>query len=185
YLYRLLVPIYYNQVAHRMTIDSGADLIQRLENYQEKDYLQSTTYFITLHIKHPYTFITHAQLLHTLKCFLDDLIREETIQVCGGGTGLYFMELLIDIYLFYWQQPLLRLDHQDQHEIFVRCFNDIFLTWNESKEKFHELLNTMNNNDLSIQQYEVNVQTKEIHYLDVEIHHHHHHHSTLQTRVHH
>ncbi|CAF4847160.1 unnamed protein product, partial [Rotaria sp. Silwood2] len=26
YLYRLLVPIYYNQVAPRMTIDSGADL---------------------------------------------------------------------------------------------------------------------------------------------------------------
>ncbi|CAF4703873.1 unnamed protein product, partial [Rotaria sp. Silwood2] len=193
------------------TIDNGADLIQRLENYQEKDYLQSTTYFITLHIKDPYTSITHAQLLHTLKCFLDDFIREETIQgmntmailkltefllqhqyfvfdnriyqqVCGGDTGLYFMELLIDIYLFYWQQPLLRLDHQDQHEIFVRCFNDIFLTWNESKEKFHELLKTMNNNDSSIQ-YEVNVQTKEIHYLDVEIHRHHH--STLQTRVYH
>ncbi|CAF4763036.1 unnamed protein product, partial [Rotaria sp. Silwood2] len=72
YLYRLLIPIYYNQVAHLMTIDNGADLIQRLENYQEKDYLQSTTYFITLHIKDPYTSITHAQLLHTLKCFLDD-----------------------------------------------------------------------------------------------------------------
>ncbi|CAF4845201.1 unnamed protein product, partial [Rotaria sp. Silwood2] len=141
------------------TIDNGADLIQRLENYQEKDYLQSTTYFITLHIKDPYTSITHAQLLHTLKCFLDDFIREETIQgmnamailkltefllqhqyfvfdnriyqqVCGGGTGLYFMQLLIDIYLFYWQQPLLRLDQQDQHEIFVRCFDDIFLIWN-------------------------------------------------------
>ncbi|CAF3523408.1 unnamed protein product [Rotaria sp. Silwood2] len=196
YLYRLLAPIYYNQVAHLMTIDKGSDLIPRLELYQQQGHLQSTTYLITLHLKDIYTSIRHTQLLQSLRSFLDDFLNEETIegmtisaileltkfllnhqyfiyqrriyqQTIGGGTGLYFIDLLIDIYLFYWQQPLVL--NQNQHEIYVRHFNNLFLTWNESKEKFHHCLTTMNYKH-SFLQYDVNIQTNEIHYLDVDIH---------------
>ncbi|CAF1164141.1 unnamed protein product [Rotaria sordida] len=209
YLHRLLAPIYYNHVAYQMTVVKGADLVPRLEHYQQQGYLKSTTYFVSLHIKNSYTSITHSQLLNTLKCFFDDFVMEETIegmntmailkltefllqhqyfihqnhiyqQISGGGTGLYLIELLIDIYLFYWQQPLLL--YQNQHELFVRCFSDLFLTWNEPEEKLHEILNDMKKNN-SYLQYDINIQTEHIHYLDVQIHHWHK--QTLQTEIYH
>ncbi|CAF1346228.1 unnamed protein product [Rotaria sordida] len=209
YLHRLLAPIYYNQVAHLTTVTKGADLVQRLEYYQQQGYLQSSTYLITICIRDPYVSITHQRLLQTLKCFLDDYVMDETVQgmhtmailkltefllqhqyfvyqnclyrqVTGGGTGLYFMNLLIDIYLFYWQQPLLL--YQNQHEIVVRCFSDLFLTWNKSKEKFQWILDEMKKKHPYIQ-YDINIQTKHIHYLDVQIHSWYK--QTLQTEVYH
>ncbi|CAF2942493.1 unnamed protein product [Rotaria sp. Silwood2] len=197
YLHRLLAPFYYNQVARLTTVTKGADLIQRLEHYQQQDYLQSTTYFITVCVKDPYVSIPHQQLLQTLEYFLNDYVMEDTIQsmnrmailkltefllqhqyflyqnclyqqVVGGGTGLYLIELLIDIYLFYWQQPLLL--YNNQHEIFVRCFSDLFLTWNESKEKLQLIFNKMKTKDVFIQ-YDIIMKSEHIHFLDAQIHH--------------
>ena len=197
YLYRLLAPLYYNYVAHANTIDKGADLILFLDMYQQQGHLRSTTVFVTLSIKDPYTTITHVQFMQTLERFLHDFVTEEHIegmkipailelskllldhqyfiyqnsiyrQTVGGGTGLYFIDLLINIYLFYWQQPLLL--HQNPHEVFTRYFNEIFFTWNASEGQLHRVLEMMKTNHVSSIKYHLNIQKRDIHYLDIQIH---------------
>ncbi|CAF3153885.1 unnamed protein product [Rotaria socialis] len=197
YLHRLLAPIYYNKVACFITIDKGTDIIPSLEHYQQQGHLKPTTHLITLHMNDLYTSITHESLLKTLKRFLSEFAVEGTIQgmthaailtltecllhhqyfvyrncifrqVKGGGTGLYLIHILIEIYLFYWQQPL-RM-YQNQREIFVRCFDHLFLTWNEPLEKLDEILNMMDHFETSIS-YQINIQIKEIRYLEVKIRH--------------
>lgn len=198
YLNRLLTPIYYHQVARLITVQKGADIIPRLEIYQKQGYLQPTTFFVTIHIKDPYVSITHQECIETLQCFLDDFIPiegghhiqgmkstaiieltklilhnqyfiyQQSIyqQILGSHTGLFFFNLLINIYLFYWQQPILL--YQNQHEIFASCFNDLFFTWNESEEKLQHLLKSMKIKHPLIK-YDINIQTKQIHYLDTQI----------------
>ncbi|CAF1255944.1 unnamed protein product [Rotaria sp. Silwood1] len=209
YLHRLLAPLYYNNIAQHMTITKGSDLIPRLENYEEKGYLQATTHFITIHIQDPYICVSHEHLLKTLKQFLDDYVLEDqaegintmTIlklsefllthqyfifqhsiyrQVTGGGTGLYFNTLLIDIYFFYWQQTILA--YQNENEIFVRCFSEIFLTSNETKVKLERIFDKIKEKDSYIQ-YEIEMKTEHIHFLDAQIHHWNK--QTLQTEVYH
>ncbi|CAF1618529.1 unnamed protein product, partial [Rotaria sordida] len=209
YLHRLLAPLYHNQVARLTTVTKGADLIQRLEFYQQQGYLQSSTYFISICIRDPYESISHSELIKNLKHFLVDYIMDDKIQgmnlmaiikltefllqhqyflynnciyqqVQGGGTGLYFLELLIDIYLFYWQQTILA--YQNQNEIFVRCFSNLFLTSNEAKEKLELIFDKIKKKDSYIQ-YDIQMKTEHIHFLDAQIHHWHK--QTLQTEVYH
>lgn len=200
YLYRLLAPIYYGEVAHAITIYKGADLIPHLERYQQETHLKSTTHFIRIEIRNPYATITHRQLLLHLKCFLDDFIsvdEQEMIQgmnqmailkltefilehqysiyqdciyqqVLGGSNTINFITLLIDIYFYYyWKQSLIRA-YQNDDELFLRCFNELFLTWNNSKETFHDLIQKMKSNDPSLQ-YEICIEQKKIYYLDLQI----------------
>lgn len=197
YLHRLLAPIYYNKVARFITVDKGTDIIPSLEQYQQQGYLKSTTHLITLYMNDLYSSITHEKLLDSLKRFLVEFVVEGTIQgmtheailrltecllhhqyfiyrnsifrqVIGGGTGLYLIQILIEIYLFYWQQSL-RM-YQNQCEIFVRCFDHVFLTWNEPLEKLDEILNTMDHFETSIS-YQINIQKNEIRFLEVNIRH--------------
>ncbi|CAF2260266.1 unnamed protein product [Rotaria magnacalcarata] len=197
YLNRLLALIYYNKVARFITIDKGTDIIPSLEHYQQQGYLKPTTHLITLHMNDLYTSITHEKLLQSLKRFLSEFAVEGAIQgmthaailtlteyllhhqyfihrncifrqVIGGGTGLYLIHILIEIYLFYWQQPI-RM-HQNRHEIFVRCFDHLFLTWNEPLDKFDDILNTMDPFETS-NSYQINIQINEIRYLEVIIRH--------------
>ncbi|CAF1338889.1 unnamed protein product [Adineta steineri] len=199
YLNRLLEPIYYNHIARSTTVYKGADIVKQLENYQQQGYLKSTTLFVTIHFKDLHTSIKHERLLSTLQDFLQDYITDEQRiqgmkipaileltrfilqnqyfiykndilyrQILGGSTGLYIIDLLINIYLFYWQRCLI-INEGNDYEIFGRCFNDIFLTWNESEEKLQQLLKLMKIKDTSLQ-WDFRVQTHEIHFLDAQIH---------------
>ncbi|CAF1602340.1 unnamed protein product [Rotaria magnacalcarata] len=100
--------------------------------------------------------MTHAAILTLTECLLHHqyFIYHNCIfrQVIGGGTGLYLIHILIEIYLFYWQQPL-RM-YQNQREIFLRCFDHLFLTWNEPLEKLDEILNMMDHFETSISHLE-------------------------------
>ena len=208
YLHRLLEPLYYNPVVRTRTVFKGADIVPTLEKYQQNGFLRPTTLFVTVHIKDPYASITHPQLLHTLHCFFRDFLIGEHVenmnvsgfleltnivlqhqyfiynntiyqQMLGGSTGLYLIELLINIYLFYWQQPF--LFYNDPCEVFVRCFDQIFFTWNQSEEKLQQLLAMIKGMDASIQ-WTSRIQTHNMPYLDVQLSHHN---GLLHTQVYH
>ncbi|CAF1049242.1 unnamed protein product [Rotaria sordida] len=211
YLHRLLNPIYLNQIGEKPTVENGADIIERLECYRNNNYLRSTTYFVTLHLQDSYTSIPHQQLLETFRRFLDDYIQDETILlgitkdgvfkltefilenqyflyqyriyriVQGGSTALYYYKLLLNIYFYYWQNPL-RLRCENRQEIFLRCFNDIFFTWNETKEDLYNVLQFIQNSQTLSLQYDLQIDKNKIHFLDVLIEYDN---STLHTHVYH
>ncbi|CAF4937343.1 unnamed protein product [Rotaria magnacalcarata] len=141
YLHRLLAPIYYIKAACFITIDKGTDIIPSLEHYQQQGTIQVMTNAAILTL-------TECLLHHQYFIYHNCIFR----QVIGGGTGLYLIHILIEIYLFYWQQPL-RM-YQNQREIFVRCFDHLFLTWNEPLEKLNEILNMMDHFETSISHLE-------------------------------
>ncbi|CAF1590017.1 unnamed protein product, partial [Adineta steineri] len=167
YIYRLLQPIY-DHVALSTTFFKETDAVHAIEIYANKDLLLPTTLFASLHINDLCSILSHEEILQSLERFLNEYYKSDqriqtitidTIlkltklilqnqffiyknniyrQIKGGATESPLTILLMNIYLFYWQDELVKTMN-NQNEIFGRCFDKIFLTWNGSKNELCSL----------------------------------------------
>ncbi|CAF2935437.1 unnamed protein product [Rotaria sp. Silwood2] len=208
FLSRLLQPIH-NLVTFSTTYHRATDVIDTLEEYARKGHLRSNTVFATLYIHDLSTIIPHQQIMDTLKCFLYDYLLDQQIegitiptildlvrlfldnqyilyenklyrQIRGSGFNSPLTTILANICLYYWQQDLVHLLNEKQ-EIFGRCFDEIFFTWNESEDRLRDILHTIHRQQPNIQ-ISLSI-SQNINYLDINISHDHN--GDLKTQVNH
>jgi hypothetical protein len=210
YISRLLQPIY-DQVAFSTTFYKETDAVHAIEMYTNKGLLLPSTLFATLHINDLCSILSHEDMMQALKHFLNEYykfneymqgISIDTIiklihivlqnqifvfqnklyrQIKGGATNSPLTILLMNIYMFYWQEDLVKI-MRDKNEIFGRCFDQVFLTWNGSKNELRSLLHaTMNKNQSSSIQLTTSI-GKNINYIAAQIGHIN---GKLQTKVNH
>jgi hypothetical protein len=138
YLYRYLHATY-SLIANSTTFHDGMDVVKSLEIFANQGLLSTSTQFVTLEIKDFDISFNHQQVIRTLKCFLHDFsshlpstsnLSNETVialvrliletqyftfenklyrQTQGSNPDSSLTKLLIDIYLFYWQQDLMQI----------------------------------------------------------------------------
>ncbi|CAF1336877.1 unnamed protein product [Adineta steineri] len=167
----ILRPIY-KQVAYKLTFETGADAIHAVAKYAHKNLLRSTTLFATIHIHDLFTIFPHEQTLELLQRFLFENVLETHIngianeiiielvrlflnnqyilhenklykQIRGSHFKSPMTTLLADIYIYYWQQDLVKILH-DKNEVFGRHFNEIFMTWNGTEDSLRHVIDTIN-----------------------------------------
>jgi hypothetical protein len=199
YISRLLQPMY-DQVSLSTTFFKETDAVHALEMYANQGLLLPTTLFATFHINDLCTIVSHEEIMQALERFLNEYythaqyihgITNDTImklvhlilqnqififknkvyrQIKGGTTSSPLTILLMNIYMFYWQENLVKI-MLNKNEIFGRCFDKVFLTWNGSKIELRSLLHTtINRNRLSSIQITTSIGNK-INYIDAQISH--------------
>ncbi|CAF2890422.1 unnamed protein product [Rotaria sp. Silwood2] len=196
FLTHLLQPIY-DRATHLKTFNTSADVIDAVEEYNKKGFLQSKTLFVNLYIHDLCTIFPYEPTVEALQRFLHKYIIDGRIQgiliqsiidlvrlflenqyilyenklyqqIRGSSFNSPLTTLLANIYIYDWQQELVaNLDKKN--EIYGRCFDEIFFTWNESKDKFNDLLNTINR-PYPDMKMAININDN-INYLDVNISH--------------
>ncbi|CAF3316270.1 unnamed protein product [Rotaria sp. Silwood2] len=195
YMNRRLQPIY-DQVTHSTTFFKESNAVRALENYAKQGYLQSNTLFATLHVNDLCTILPHEQLIKALQRFLNDYVPDGQIQgvtihtiieliryvlqnqyfifknkvyrqVKGCGSGQPLNHLLANIYMFYWQEDLVKI-LVNKNEIFGRCLDEMFLTWNKSKRELQSLIKRMIHKKYPKLSITSSI-GKNINYLDVKI----------------
>jgi hypothetical protein len=135
FLDRLIRPLFDKHVRSTTIID-GTDLIRRLQAYNDRGKLKSTTFFCTFDITDLYTMLPQEESLDVLTEFLlqhgyhkvkgipIDAIRklariviEENVfsyekkfyrQVVGGAMGSAFTLTLANIFMWKWEQQLIQ-----------------------------------------------------------------------------
>ncbi|CAF1139879.1 unnamed protein product [Rotaria sordida] len=167
FLDQLRTPIY-NYVTKDITFINSIDLIRKLNEYQQKGYLTSTTLFVIFDVTDLYTMIPRDGAIAALRQFCQKYsvngkignLKVETIiklasivldtisfayknkyyrQIKGGAMGSPFTMVLANIYMLEWEQKLIQ--HQNRHhEIYGRYIDDVFMTTNLSKEDILKLL---------------------------------------------
>lgn len=146
FLDQLLRPLFDKHVRSTTIID-GVDLIRRLDQYVENDYLKPTTQLCTFDITDLYTMLPQEEALNILTEFLVtygyykvqsvplDAIRKlarivltENVfiyekkyyrQILGGAMGSAFTLTLANIFMWKWEQPLVQRLHAS-NEIYGR-----------------------------------------------------------------
>ena len=200
YLSRLLQPIY-DQVTFPTTFFKEADAVHAIDMYAKKGLLRSKTLFATLHIHDLCTKLSHEEILQAFERFLNDyytseqaiqcvtidtimklvrLILQNQIfifdnqvyrQIKGGATTSPLTILLMNIYMFYRQEDLVKILTK-RNEIFGRCFDKIFLTWNGWHDELHSLIHTTINGKQRSFSSPLRITTsigKKINYMDAQI----------------
>ncbi|CAF3858545.1 unnamed protein product [Rotaria sordida] len=167
FLDQLRTPIY-NYVTKDITFINSIDLIRKLNEYQQKGYLTSTTLFVIFDVTDLYTMIPRDGAIAALRQFCQKYsvngkirnLKVETIiklasivldtisfayknkyyrQIKGGAMGSPFTMVLANIYMLEWEQKLMQ--HQNRHdEIYGRYIGVVFITTNLSKEDILKLL---------------------------------------------
>jgi hypothetical protein len=146
FLDKLIRPLF-DQHVRSTTIIDGVDLVRRLEEYVENDYLKPTTQFCTFDITDLYTMLPQEESLNILTEFLIhigyhkvkgvpiDAIRklarivitenafvyEKKLyrQIVGDAMGSAFTLTLANIFMWKWEKQL--VDRQlASHEIYGR-----------------------------------------------------------------
>ena len=103
-------------------------------------------------------------------------------QLAGGPLSLPLTKTLVNIYLWYCQLDLVSM-LSNKKELFGRCANELFFTWNESKEELQTLLDEkIIRHDKTTNIHLRTSMGHKIHYLDAEFGHHE---GILQTNVYH
>ncbi|CAF1265642.1 unnamed protein product [Adineta steineri] len=167
YLHSLIYPFYY-LAAQSTTFNTGSEVVQEFEKYKNNDLLQSITQFVMIDMKDFESTFDHKQVMITFDRFLHDHVDKQKInglsfstilslvrlilrmqyfiydnklyqQTKGGGIDLPITKLLLNIYLFYWQQDLTKVLYS-KREIFGRNSTQLFFTWNASKRRLVTLL---------------------------------------------
>jgi len=135
-------------VARATTFINSVQVLQKLETYAKNGYLKLTTKFITADVKNLYTMIPREGGRQALMRFLEKHSKQGKIgtlsigyiwkmarlilesnsfvynnkyytQVRGGAMGSAFTQVLANIYMFEWEQDLIK--HQTKHnEIYGR-----------------------------------------------------------------
>ncbi|CAF4005492.1 unnamed protein product [Rotaria sordida] len=167
FLDQLRTPIY-NYVTKDITFINSIGLIRKLNEYQQKGYLTSTTLFVIFDVTDLYTMIPRDGAIAALRQFCQKYsvngkignLKVETIiklasivlytisfayknkyyrQIKGGAMGSPFTMVLANIYMLEWEQKLIQ--HQNRHhEIYGRYIDVVFMTTNLSKEDILKLL---------------------------------------------
>ena len=166
---RLLQPIY-DEVARSTTFFQASDAVHAVELYADKHLLKPTTLFATFHVNDLCTLLPHEETIEVLERFLKEntskghiqglsihtiielvrlvlknqvfLFRKRVYkQIKGAIANSPLTHLLANIYMFYWQADLVRVLNE-KNEVFGRCLDDVFLTWNGSNGALRSLLNT-------------------------------------------
>ena len=208
----ILLQPFIEEIIHSSTsLSTGHDAIAALELYAQRGYLRSTTLLATIYIHDLDTTLLHHLMIEELEKFLlfhvphghiegisirtilqlVQLILENQFyiydnqlyqQIAGGPTQTYLIRALIDIYLFHLQQHFLSILHQ-HNELFGRSFNQIFLTWNGTKDELNKMIHQdfLGQSKYTSLQIEI-VIDNQIQYLDAELAHAE---GILQTRVYH
>ncbi|CAF4104707.1 unnamed protein product [Rotaria sordida] len=183
FLNDLLVPIYLN-VAREITFINGIDVIRKLEKYILDGHFQTTTKFIIIDVTDLYTIIPREGALHTLMRILeknshhgkvgtlsiDAIMRMARLildtncfaynnkyyqQTRGGAMGSAFTQVLANIYMFEWEQDLIK--HQTVHKaMYGRYIDDIFMTTNQIIDEIKTEPEEAANKDINIKiHYEI------------------------------
>ena len=136
YIYYLIAPFYYQQIAQSFTYSRGSQAIDALESYIEQGLFHRQTSLVTLKFPHICINFNHTIVLQILERFLNDHLpirqrrnlsistilslihlvlsnqyylynqNELYLQTKGGLFEQPLMILLVDICLFYWHQNL-------------------------------------------------------------------------------
>ncbi|CAF1329253.1 unnamed protein product [Rotaria sp. Silwood1] len=177
FLDQLLTPIY-NYVTKDITFINSIDLIRKLKDYTEKDYLTSITLFVTFDVADLYTIIPRDGDIAALGRFcqkysangkignlkIDTIIKLASVvldtntfayknkyyrQIKGGAMSSPFTMILANTYILEWEQKLIQ--HQNRHhEIYGRYIDDVFMTTNLTKEELLQQLNETMKTDPNI-----------------------------------
>ena len=136
-----IAPIYL-KVAGKYTFINDIDVIRKLEKHAADGHLTSTTKFITIDVENLYTMIPQVGALEALARFcvqhsnqgkigtltIDHIMKMARLildtncfaynnkyykQIRGGAMGSAFTQVLANIYMFEWEQDLIR--HQEIH----------------------------------------------------------------------
>jgi len=149
----LLAPIFL-KVARETTFINSIDLIRKLEKYVVDGHLKNTTKFITADVTDLYTMIPRQGALEALARFcvkhskqgqvgtltIDHIMKMARLildtncfaynnkyykQIRGGAMGSAFTQVLANIYMFEWEQDLIK--YQTSHnEIYGRFVKNLF-----------------------------------------------------------
>jgi hypothetical protein len=168
----LLQPLIDFIIHTSFTFSPGGNVIRALEKYARKGFLRSTTLFVKIDIHDLCTTLPHHLLIEALEKFLHIYVRNEQIdgtstttiiqlvqlilenqfyvyenklyrQIAGGSICSSLIKGLVDIYLFHLTHNLYSKLF-NKKEVIGRCLNQIFFTWNESKDELFTLLNQIN-----------------------------------------
>ena len=153
FLNDLLAPIFL-KVARETTFINSIDLIRKLEKYVVDGHLKNTTKFITADVTDLYTMIPRQGALEALARFcvkhskqgkvgtltIDHIMKMARLildtncfaynnkyykQIRGGAMGSAFTQVLANIYMFEWEQDLIK--YQTSHnEIYGRFVKNLF-----------------------------------------------------------
>ena len=166
---RLLQPIF-DEVARSTTFFQASDAVHAVELYADKHLLKPTTLFATLHVNDLCALLPHEETIEVLERFLNEntsngliqglsiptiielvrlvlknqvfLFRKRVYkQIKGGIANSPLTTLLANIYMYYWQADLVK-SLVDKNEVFGRCLDEVFLTWNGSNGALRSLLKT-------------------------------------------
>ncbi|CAF2938099.1 unnamed protein product [Rotaria sp. Silwood2] len=170
YLDDIIRPIF-DKECQSTTIIDGASLIQALHQYIRKGLFKSSTLFCTFDIHNLYTMLLQEEVLNILVEFLHvhgytkvkgihletikllaSIVLKENVfvygkkiyrQVLGGAMGSSFALTLANIFMWKWQKELVH--RQDMTgEFYGRYIDDIFMTWNKSKNELKKILENAN-----------------------------------------
>ncbi|CAF4059669.1 unnamed protein product [Rotaria sordida] len=165
FLNDLLAPIYLN-VAREITFINGIDVIRKLEKYILDGHFQVTTKFIIIDVTDLYTMIPREGALHALMRFLeknshhgkigtlsiDAIMRMARLildtncfaynnkyyqQTRGGAMGSAFTQVLANIYMFEWEQDLIKHQtvHKGMYGRFVKHLPNEKVWWKKAERK--------------------------------------------------
>ncbi|CAF1676355.1 unnamed protein product, partial [Adineta ricciae] len=191
FLDRLIRPLF-DKYVRQTTIVDGVDLLDKFQKYIQKDYLKSTTLFVTFDINNLYTMLPQEESLKILKQFLHEYqcdrlnnISIDTIielartvleknvfvydkkfyrQIIGGAMGSPFTLTLANIFMWYWEKQTI-LCKLPSHEIYGRYIDDVFFTWNGSEQDLKKILDVANKFHSNIKlEYQI---SKTLPFLDI------------------
>ncbi|CAF4069102.1 unnamed protein product [Rotaria sp. Silwood2] len=211
FVHRRLQPFINHMIHTTFTIVKGDDVIEALERYAQKGSLRSTTLFVKIDTHDLCNTLSHHVLITALEKFLGIFVQSEYIkgtsratmiqlvqlilenqfciydnklyrQTAGGSIGSPLIKGLIDIYLYHLQHDLCSKLF-NKREVVGRYLNQIFFTWNRSKDELQTLLNRINRTDPNYVHTQMTIFiSNKLEYLSAEISHHE---GRLQTRVYH
>ena len=198
-------------VIRSKTLPTGSEAIQAFEGYVKRGYLQPTTLFVTMHIHDLCTTLPHHLILEKLQEFLHTYAENRQIEGTSTATIVRLVQLilenqfcvyenklyqqtagcsvhssliiaLVDIYLFYLQHNLVSILTKKK-ELFGRSLNQLFFTWNGSKDELLTLLDRINLTNSTYTHIQITTSIDHnLQYLDAEIGHDE---GLLYTRVYH
>ena len=177
FLNDLLAPVFL-RVAQATTFINSTGVIRALEKYTSEGRLQPATLFVIYDVANLYTMIPRQGALDALGRFLerhlkqqrmgtlsiDDLIDMAQLvlntncfayegkyyrQIRGGAMGSAFTQTLANIYMWEWENDLVR--HQEaSDDIYGRYIDDGFLTTNLSREEIDARMREADSKDPNI-----------------------------------
>ncbi|CAF3961845.1 unnamed protein product [Rotaria magnacalcarata] len=175
FLNDLLAPIFLS-VVRETTFINDIDVIRKLEKYVLDGLFQSTTKFIVIDVTDLYTMIPRegslridcimklARLVLDSNCFVYN--NKYYKQSRGGAMGSIFTQVLANIYMYYWEQNLIKYT-TDQRGIYGRYIDDIFMATNQTIIEVQQELKKIMSKDINIKiNYEINTS---VNFLDITI----------------